>query len=221
MEASFWHERWEAGQIGFHNKEINPLLVNHIDKLELSPSIESGARIFLPLCGKTIDFSYLRNLGYQVVGVELSEIAIIELFQALKLTPNISKVNELTLYQAEGIDVFVGDFFNLNEEILGALIGDIDAVYDRASLVALPLQMRKSYTQHLSKITNTVPQLTVTLEYDQSKMNGPPFSITEKELTEHYDDVYSIDCLERNEIIGGIKGKTEGYESAWILKPLI
>ncbi len=212
MEASFWHEKWEIGQIGFHNSEVHPLLVNHIDKLDLN----DGDRIFLPLCGKTLDIAYLLKQDYQVVGVELSELAIKELFEELKLTPSISKVGALKLYQADNIDIFVGDFFELSTEI----IKTVDAVYDRASFIALPKEMRSAYKTHLVKITQSTRQLLVCLEYDQSKLNGPPFAINPDEVQQQYEANYSLNCVERNEIIGGIKGKTAGYESAWILKSL-
>jgi len=212
MEASFWNERWELGQIAFHEKMPNSLLVNQIEKLNL----DKGARVFLPLCGKTLDFAYLLNFGYQVVGIELSELAIKELFQDLKLTPTISIAGELTLYQAEGIDIFVGDFFKLNSEILGT----VDAIYDRAALVALPFEMRKPYTQHLTEITLNAIQLLICFEYDQASMDGPPFSISPDEISQHYKDLYSINCVEKKDIAGGLKKKAEAQEVAWILKPL-
>ena len=212
MDESFWHQRWELGEIAFHEKEANHLLVNHIDKLKL----DKEARIFLPLCGKTVDFAYLLHLGYRVVGIELSELAIIELFGDLNLSPIITKTDEFVIYQAESIDIFVGDFFKLNSEILGT----VNAIYDRAALVALPIKMRKSYTQHLTKITQYAMQLLICFEYDQASMDGPPFSITPDEISQHYDGFYSIDCVERSDIIGGLKKKVEAQEIAWILKPL-
>lgn len=210
MEANFWHERWELGQIGFHEDEANPLLVNHIDKLNL----DKGARIFLPLCGKSLDLAYLHNLGYRIVGVELSEIAIKELFQELDITPTISTIGDLKLYKANNIEIFVGDFFTLTAETLGK----IDAIYDRAALIALPLEMRIAYKKHLTEITHTMQQLLICVEYDQSTMNGPPFSITVTEIQQHYDKLYAIECLESNDIKGGLKGKAAATESAWILK---
>ncbi|MDP2246790.1 MAG: thiopurine S-methyltransferase, partial [Nitrosomonadales bacterium] len=45
MEANFWHQKWERGEIAFHQHEANPLLVSHIDQLNL----EKGKRVFLPL----------------------------------------------------------------------------------------------------------------------------------------------------------------------------
>lgn len=211
MDESFWHEKWESNQIGFHLDDTNPLLINHINKLDL----KKGSRIFLPLCGKTLDIAYLLNNGYAIVGIELSEIAIQQLFQDLNLKPTISNEDKLIRYQANGIDIFIGDLFHLDSTILGK----VDAIYDRASLVALPLETRQRYTKHLIKITHYAQQLIITFEYDQSKMSGPPFSIISSEISEHYADTYSsIECVEQKNIIGGMKGKTDAIENAWVLK---
>lgn len=209
MEASFWHNKWEMDQIGFHQKKPNPLLVKHIDKLQLA----KGSRIFLPLCGKTLDIAYLLETGYRVVGIELSEIAIQALFQELHLTPEITKIGTLIHYQALNIDIYVGDFFDLSTKLLG----DIDATYDRASLIALPFETRQQYSNHLTKITQTAQQLIICLEYDQDIMSGPPFSITPTELKQHYATQYNIDCVESNYSKDGLKGKYPVIESAWVL----
>ncbi len=159
MEASFWLQKWENGDIKFHKSESNAFLVEHFEKLNLA----KGSRVFLPLCGKTRDLAWLLSCGYRVVGAELSELAINELFDDLGVEPTISRVGELTLYQAKDIDIFVGDIFNVFDEILGL----VDAVYDRAALVALPANMRERYTSHLMKITHAAPQLLITYEYNQ------------------------------------------------------
>lgn len=224
MEDSFWHKKWEIGQIGFHERKPNPLLLKHLDKLELAinknrdkdTNKAKSARIFLPLCGKTLDIAYLLKQDYHVVGIELSEIAIEALFRELKITPIISSIGKLTLYQAKNIDIYVGDFFNLSTETLG----DVDAVYDRASLIALPLEIRQKYSKHLAKITHTAPQLVIILEYDQTVMNGPPFSITSDELNEHYAIQYKLNCVEQNYTEDGLKGKYPVKESAWLLRSL-
>ncbi len=211
MEADFWHERWKLGETAFHEKQANQLLVNHVDKLQ----IEKESRVFLPLCGKTTDIAYLLDLGYHVIGVELSELAIEELFQDLDVSPSITTVNTLTLYQTEGIDIYVGDIFDLDVNALG----NIDAIYDRAALVALPLEMRKTYTQHLTKITENAQQLLICFEYDQAGLNGPPFSISADEVAEHYESHYSLACVEESEVMGGLKKKVEAKECAWLLTP--
>jgi thiopurine S-methyltransferase len=61
MEASFWHQKWEKGDIGFHRSEANAFLIEHFEKLNLA----KGARVFLPLCGKTRDFAWLLTCGIE------------------------------------------------------------------------------------------------------------------------------------------------------------
>ena len=72
MEASYWHERWGENRIAFHEKQANALLVEHFKRLEL----DAGARVFVPLCGKTLDIGWLLGRDLRVVGVELSELAV-------------------------------------------------------------------------------------------------------------------------------------------------
>ena len=75
MDESFWFQRWESNNIGFHQSEANPLLVNAFTELALA----KGRRVFLPLCGKTLDIAWLLSKGYRVAGAELSELAIDQL----------------------------------------------------------------------------------------------------------------------------------------------
>ena len=188
MEAEFWLDRWENNKTGWHEKQANPLLINNIDHLNLS----KGDRIFLPLCGKSLDIAWLLDQGYQVVGVELSELAVKAVFNDLDITPNITKRDDLIHYQGEHLDLFVGDFFLLSGEI----IGSINGIFDRAALVALPTKMRKAYTQHLCKISNHAQQLLITLEYDQTVTAGPPFCVASPLIADYYQENYQINLLE-------------------------
>ncbi len=209
MEAGFWHQKWERGDIGFHQSAVNPFLASHIQQLALP----AEGRVFLPLCGKTLDMAWLLANGYRVAGAELSEMAIRELFQTLNVAPTISEEGRLIRYSGPGIDVFVGDFFALSGEQLGA----VDAIYDRAALVALPHEMRKQYAAHLMKISHVAPQLLISYEYDQSRIDGPPFSVTGGEIQQHYSGVYHIHELARQDVAGGMKGRTPASEACWLL----
>jgi thiopurine S-methyltransferase len=64
MEAEFWHERWETGQIAFHKHEYNNHMQAFINHLKLQP----GDHILVPLCGKSLDMLWLLNQGYHVTG---------------------------------------------------------------------------------------------------------------------------------------------------------
>src|SRR5690606_14666706 len=121
-------------------------------------SIAKGSRVFVPLCGKTLDIAWLLSNGYQIAGAELSELAIHQLFAALGIEPKITELGEVKHYSATDIDIFVGDIFNL----IGDVLGSVDAVFDRAALVALPDDMRIRYAKHITDITGNAPQLLIT-----------------------------------------------------------
>lgn len=209
MHHDFWHQRWQTNQIGFHLPEVNPLLVKHFPSLHL----QLGARVFLPLCGKTIDIHWLLSQGFRVAGAELSQIAIEDLFASLKLTPSITTFGDLVLYSAPNIDIFVGDIFSLTPRLLGK----VDAVYDRAALVALPEDTRQQYTAHLMLLTLTAPQLLICFEYDQAIDAGPPFSVQANEVKQLYADAYALRLLESVEMADGLKGKHPAIEQVWLL----
>jgi thiopurine S-methyltransferase len=206
MEHNFWLDRWQTHQIGFHLADANPLLVKHFKALALP----AGSRIFIPLCGKTLDIAWLLSQGYRVAGAELVEMAIVQLFDELGVPPNITKVGNLKRYSAHNIDVFVGDIFELTADMLGA----VDATYDRAALVALPSEMRAGYTAHLKTITQHAPVLLITFEYDQALVPGPPFSVNAAEVKTHYADATLLEC---NDLPGGLKGQYPAQEATWLV----
>ena len=210
MEHSFWHERWESGRIGFHESRPNPLLVAHFPAL----SVPKGGRVFIPLCGKTLDIDWLLRQGHQVAGAELSERAIRELFERLGVGPVVSDLGDLARYSAPGIDIFLGDIFALTPDMLGS----VDAVYDRAALVALPDSMRGSYASHVASITRFAPQLLVTFEYDQALFDGPPFSVDSVEVHRNYGAHHDPVSLASVAVAGGMKGEP-ARESVWLLRP--
>ena len=210
MDQNFWHERWEQGKIAFHEKAVNPLLVKHFDELALA----RGGRVFLPLCGKTLDIAWLLAKGCRVVGAELSKLAIEQLFAELNVKPVMVRAGKLEHYRALNLDVFVGDFFDLSREPLGR----VDAVYDRGALVALPEATRPHYAAHLMDITNNAPQLLIGYEYQQSLVDGPPFSISNQEVERHYGANFDLTLLASVDVQGGLKGMCAAKESVWLLK---
>lgn len=210
MDTHFWHQKWENNDIAFHQNTANPLLVDYFNAL----SLRKGSRVFLPLCGKTLDIPWLLANGYRVAGAELSKIAVGQLFAGLGLAPKITVIGGIDHYSAENIDLFVGDIFDLSAKMLGP----VDAVYDRAALVALPEEMRKRYTAHLLAITDKAPQLLICFEYDQNLMAGPPFSVSNEEVQQHYSGSYGLTLIASTTVPGGLKGKCPAQEHVWLLK---
>lgn len=209
MEHNFWHNKWEKKEIGFHLNEVNPLMMKYFSVLALP----QNSRIFVPLCGKTLDIHWLLQQGYRVAGAELSEVAIEQLFDELGVQPEVSDLGKLKHFKASNIDIYVGDIFNLNHDLLG----HVDAIYDRAALIALPESMRTRYTAQLMQLTQSAPQLMICLEYDQSQMDGPPFSISEAEVKLHYQPHYDIKRLSSTPVKGGLKGGVPSLQHVWLL----
>jgi thiopurine S-methyltransferase len=210
MDAEFWNDKWKKHDIGFHLSDVNSNLVKHFHTLSLS----KNSRIFIPLCGKTQDIAWLLSKGMRVVGAELSETAIQELFGALKLVPEIKRVGKLKHFQAKNIDIFVGDIFELSQQLLG----DVDATYDRAALVALPIEMRKKYSTLLKEITLSASQLLISFEYDQTLRKGPPFSVNSNEINSYYQNFYAITLLESINMKGWLNIDGDVSENIWVLK---
>lgn len=207
MEADYWHNLWDKKETGWHLEDTNRLLVKHFSKLKL----KKESRVFVPLCGKTVDIKWLLQQGYRVVGVELNKTAVEELFKYLQLEASIKEVGSLYLYSAYNIDIFLGDIFELNRKLLGR----VDATYDRGAIVALPPKMRKRYTVLISEITDRANQLLISFDYDQSSMDGPPFSVDKTLLSTYYSNLYKITLLETITIDNfGF----DIYENIWLLE---
>lgn len=179
MEHSFWHNKWQSNQVGFHQENGHPEFVEHF------PKLHAGARVLVPLCGKSVDMIWLAKKGYLVVGIELSEIAAIDFFKENGLTAKVSESllddEVFTCYQCDQLPItlWIGDFFKFQTGSSEAF----DALYDRAALIALPEDMRASYIQHCQELLNEVSHgLIITTVYDQRLASGPPFSVTDEEL---------------------------------------
>jgi len=209
MDQDFWLARWQNNQIGFHEGAPNSLLVAHLATLR----VPAGGRIFVPLCGKSSDMHWLRAQGLMVVGAELSRLAVEQLFAELGLTPLVTQAGRLERFEVEDVTIFVGDIFDLDRGMLGA----VDAIYDRAALVALPAPVREQYAAHLIELTQAAPQLLVTFEYDQTRLAGPPFSVLEAEVRAHYGTIYRLDRAAVREVPGGLKSVCPAQESVWLI----
>jgi thiopurine S-methyltransferase len=193
MKKEFWLDRWENRQIGFHQADTNPYLLTHWPK-----AVEGELnRVFVPLCGKSKDLIWLSDQGYEVVAVEFSQMAVEEFFQEQELGYELSSLGELNVYRSENITIYQGDFFDLSKEVIGA----ISIVFDRASLIALPEDLRVRYCKHLYELIDAADIYLICMEYNQEKMQGPPFSVSELEVQRHYSTSYQIKKLETVDLL--------------------
>ena len=139
-----WLRMWRNDQTDFHQQAVNPLLMRFWGSLAL----DQPSRIFVPLCGKSLDLLWLAEQGHEVVGVELSPVAVKAFFEENGLTPRVCRRKNYSVWEYGRLKILCGDFFALTP----ADLGPIDVVYDRAALTALPEQVRKQYVAHMRRI---------------------------------------------------------------------
>jgi thiopurine S-methyltransferase len=194
MKKYFWLERWEREEIGFHQNEVNPYLCEYWQELHLA----HDSVVFVPLCGKSRDMLWLREQGHQVLGVELSNIAVQAFFKENGYTPHHVTRGKFEHCEADGIRILCGDFFDFSKDDLAK----VSAVYDRASLIALPPEMRERYVRHLASILPPATQiLLITVDYPQSEMPGPPFSVSPGEVEALYREHAEVRLLAQMDVL--------------------
>lgn len=194
MDHAFWHERWQQNQIGFHNKAVN----SHLQSFWPILQTAQNRKVFVPLSGKTKDILWLLEQGCEVVAVELSPLAVQALFAENNLQPEVFQTECFTINQIDGLRVYCGDFFQLT-------INELDVcnvVWDRASLVALPVNMREAYADHMQHLLNPGSQiLLVAFNYHQTEMQGPPFSVNQQEVQVLYGSWCDVQLLCTEDIL--------------------
>lgn len=202
MEITFWLERWNNDQTGFHQQTINPYLQYFYGEKGPATEQREALKVFVPLCGKSKDMLWLSQNNYKVFGVECSDRAVKDFFEENALNYRYAEKDQHALYQSSDlpsiIEVFQGDFFELQSSDLD----DVTDIFDRASLVALPVEMRQQYADKMAELQKPgVRTLLVSLTFDQSEMNGPPFSVTEEEVHALYSKNFSIQKLLFKDVI--------------------
>lgn len=177
-----WLARWERGQTGWHEGGGSSALRKYW------PRLKSGSRVLVPLCGKSQDLLWLAEQGLEVIGVELSEIAARAFFNDTGIRFELEEAGGLLWFRAlqYRLVIVCGDYFAFSDELF-------DALYDRAALVALSSDLRPAYVEHTKRLLKPdAAQLLLTLEYDQSKVGGPPFSVLPEEVNAYYPDLQRV-----------------------------
>jgi thiopurine S-methyltransferase len=215
-DPDFWHQRWRDNRIGFHQSRVTPQLEQYWDAID----VPAGGRVFVPLCGKSLDLAWLASLGHRVLGVELSQLAVEQFFEEHSLTPTVLDASYGRRHVAGDIEIVCGDVFALAADVLAGCTG----VYDRAALIALPPPIRERYAREVySRLPSGCRGLLITLEYPQHEKNGPPFSVPANEVESLYSQDWRLRLLERRDILAAqpgfvAEGVTRLHTSAWELQ---
>jgi thiopurine S-methyltransferase len=194
MEPTFWHQRWAEGSTGWHQAEVDRLLQKHWAGLALAPD----TRVLVPLCGKSLDMRWLADRGHRVRGVELSPVACAEFVGERSDAATRRPHGAFESFQAGRIQLLCGDIFDLQ----AADLADVDAIYDRAALIALPAALRGRYAQSLyARLPAGCRGLLITLEFPAEQREGPPFTVSEDEIRRLLEPAWTVECLERRDIL--------------------
>lgn len=187
MDAEFWRVRWREGRIGFHQDEVHPLLER------FGHRFPPGGRILVPLAGKSLDMRHLAREGHEVIGVEWVEEAARAFFREAGTSPTEETVAGHVHLRTPKIELVVGDFLDTTPR----QIGQVDGVYDRASFIALPPELRARYAAHLaSLLSRDTGVLMVTVSYQPGVISGPPFSVRPTEIEAVFGGPFEVFHLE-------------------------
>jgi thiopurine S-methyltransferase len=216
MDAQFWNDRWQRSDIGFHQKSVHDLLMKYWPDLNL----RRGSQVFVPCCGKSLDMVWLAEQGHSVLGVELSELAVDSFFDERSRRPATQAVGTFAAKRAGPYELWCGDYFDLAPDVTR----HIAAVFDRASLVAMPWSRQRDYADKLAALTPSgVPMLLISLAYDPSQMEGPPFSVPQRQVESLFDQHFHLTRLEARDGLAASdnlrkRGLTQLEEAAYLLK---
>ena len=191
---NLWKSRWQEDRIGFHLPEVNPYLMRFSDQL----LHQNPDRVFVTLCGKTLDLCWLTTKTKKVIGVELVSKAVQDFFAENNIAYLIQQAETLQKFSSKSIDIYLGDFFDLNPEQTSSF----KAIYDRASIVAIEKLERRKYVDHLISFLDQAGRiLLITLEYNQNQMEGPPYSVPAEEIERLFAPVGSLKLVGTYDIL--------------------
>jgi thiopurine S-methyltransferase len=215
LQPDFWHERWRAGQIGFHQSAVD----RHLGRYWPDLGLASNSHVFVPLCGKSLDLLWLCEQGHTVTGVELSTVALESFCMEHGISAKRRLLPDFDVYEAAHLQLYRGDYFALTPELLGPTA----AVYDRAALISWTPDVRAAYVEHITELTKPGTQtLLVTMEYPQEQMQGPPFSLGADEVERLYARHHEIRALSKQDILANeprlrSRGVTQLHEACYRL----
>ncbi|MFA5957252.1 thiopurine S-methyltransferase [Hyphomicrobium sp.] len=216
MDQSFWQTRWQRGEIGFHQPHIHAQLQAFWPGLGLA----KGSAVFVPLAGKSRDMAWLAGQGHEVIGAELSELAVRDFFEESGLSPTVTRSGPFQVFEAGPFKIYQGDFFALPPDTLSG----VAACYDRAATIALPPEMRPRYAEKLASVLPSEAQiLLIAIDYPEGEIKGPPFAVPQSEIRELYAPLFDIDVLEDRDGLAESdnlkkRGVTRLEETAYLLR---
>ena len=186
-----WEESWNSNDIGFHESCVLPDLIKHENVF-----LNRYCRVFLPLCGKSLDLAYLADKGHDVYGCEFVKKAVEDFFKEQNLQFTTSSLpSGIIVYKATSkkITLYCGDFYALKSDE----VGKFDAVWDRGSLIVMSFFQRMEYAKIMQDLMGPgCKYLLNTFHIIGQDYQGPPYSVPKEDIERCFSSFCDIKQLD-------------------------
>ncbi|MBK2266973.1 thiopurine S-methyltransferase [Francisella philomiragia] len=213
----YWLDRWQNNDVDFCQEAPNEFLVKHFCRFNINDS----SVCLVPMCGCSIDMLYFLSEGIKVVGIELSEKAVLSFFSQNNIKYEIIEESDNKCYKGNDIEIYVTDIFDLPK--IAKNLPDFDIWYDRGAYIALPEDIRARYAKMMLQVCSDNTQILLLVMEHDKKSQTPPYSVTQAELIKNFSpniEFELIDSKQRENIPDYRKaeGMTEQYYTAYLRK---
>ncbi len=175
MDLSYWKKRWQEGNIGWHNEKVDNDLQTFVKNER--PSLSSP--VLIPLCGKTLDIDWLAQQSFDVVGVDVSPLALKAVVARNSGAWSTQTHPKAVVHSHRRIQLWEADFFDWAQTAQATYCW----VWDRAAFVAIDPSLRTHYLQAMAQLLRPDGfMLCKTFAYAQELSTAPPYSVTEAQM---------------------------------------
>lgn len=196
MDKTYWEDVWRNDDLGFHQPQVNKHLQRFWQRLQLTPA----SRVFVPLCGKSLDMDWLLSEGHEVIGADIAQEAQDQFLVTHQEPVRYTEENKLKLAWQGRLLFIAGDILHMEPEMLRS----VDAVYDRAALIALPHAVRQNYALFLAHCLKPGAKMLLITRQAPKEQLTPPFNVSAAEVDKLYSSNFRIEQLLTEERQDGV-----------------
>jgi SAM-dependent methyltransferase len=169
-QAAFWDERYRAGFTPWDARGVPEELKRFVER------VHPGRRVLVPGCGSAYEAGYLDERGFEVTAIDIAPEAVARARSILG-----TAVSDRILREA--------DFFTLEMQV--------DWIYERALLCALPVRLWDAYAATVRRLLAPGALLAGFFFVDDAAAEPrrcPPFPAHRREIESLF--AAAFDCIE-------------------------
>lgn len=206
--SNYWSHRYESGQTPWIINHVHLALEKFFDKLNPGGHPK---KVLVPMCGMSVDMSWLADKGMEVIGVDISRQAVTSFVSQSGQDWTVAAAPKLgsdaqTFTRKDGkIKLYCGDVLKFTEK----LEGKFDMVYDWFGLHVLNPQKRLIYGKTLKKLLNPGGRLLLeAIAYDKNLLQDenfkppmpvpPPYSLTVEDIKAVFEPECKVEVIDKN-----------------------